>query len=103
MFTLLLIILRLLTLVRNGGGQLLMTYVDHKNGTERIAQAAEQIDCDIIVKVFGDEALVNSQHIEAVDSALLENSSVNVAILFNPYKQKNSSSDIKAVSMKICM
>jgi 3-deoxy-manno-octulosonate cytidylyltransferase (CMP-KDO synthetase) len=47
--------------------------------------------------VFGDEALVNPQHIDTVVSALLEDSSVNVAILVNPYKKKDSSSDIKAV------
>ena len=83
--------------VRSGGGKVLMTRSDHKNGTERIAEAAEQIECEIIVNVFGDEALVNPQHIDAVVSALLEDSSVNVAILVNPYKKKNSSSDIKAV------
>ena len=83
--------------VRSGGGKVLLTRSDHKNGTERIAEAAEQIDCEIIVNVFGDEALVNPQHIDAVVSALLEDSSVNVAILVNPYKKKNSSSDIKAV------
>ncbi|SVD68114.1 uncharacterized protein METZ01_LOCUS420968, partial [marine metagenome] len=83
--------------VRSGGGKVLMTRSDHKNGTERIAEAAEQIECEIIVNVFGDEALVNPQHIDAVVSALLEDSSVNVAILVNPYKKKNSPSDIKAV------
>ena len=83
--------------VISGGGKVLMTRSDHKNGTERIAEASEQIDCDIVVNVFGDEALVNPQHIDVVVSALLEDSSVNVAILVNPYKKRNSSSDIKAV------
>jgi len=83
--------------VRSGGGKVLMTSSDHNNGTERIAEAAKQIDCEIVVNVFGDEALVNPQHIDAVVSALLEDSSVNVAILVNPYNKKNSSSDIKAV------
>ena len=83
--------------VKSGGGKVLMTRSDHKNGTERIAEAAEQIDCDIIVNVFGDEALVNPQHIDAVVSALLEDARVNVAILVNPYQKQNSPSDIKAV------
>jgi len=83
--------------VRSGGGKVLMTRSNHINGTERIAEAAEQIDCEIIVNVFGDEALVNPQHIDTVVSALLEDSSVNVAILVNPYKKRNSLSDIKAV------
>ena len=83
--------------VRSGGGKVLITRSDHKNGTERIAEAAEQIDCEIIVNVFGDEALVNPQHIDAVVSALHEDTSVNVAILVNPYQKRNSPSDIKAV------
>jgi len=83
--------------VTSDGGKVLMTRSDHNNGTERIAEAAEQVDCDIVVNVFGDEALVDPKHIDAVASSLLEDSSVNVAILVNPYKKKNSSSDIKVV------
>ena len=79
------------------GGKVLMTHSDHKNGTERIAEAAEQIDCNIIVNVFGDEALVNPQHIDKVVSALQEDKTLNVAILINQYSKKNSPSDIKAV------
>ena len=83
--------------VKNGGGKVLMTRSDHKNGTERIAEAAEQINCEIIVNVFGDEVLVNPRHIDAVVSALLKDTSINVAILVNPYQKKDSPSDIKAV------
>ena len=83
--------------VESYGGMVIMTSKKHIMASDRVAEAAEQIDCEIVVNVFGDEALVNPQHIDAVVSALLEDSSVNVAILVNPYKKKNSSSDIKAV------
>ena len=40
-------------------GKVIMTSSSHQTGTNRIAEAAEQIDAEIIVNVQGDEALVN--------------------------------------------
>jgi len=35
--------------------KVIMTDTIHKNSTERIAEACEKIDCDIIVNIQGDE------------------------------------------------
>ena len=43
------------------GGKVIMTG-PHQNGSERIAEAITQVDCDIIVNVQGDEVLVNPDH-----------------------------------------
>jgi len=79
------------------GGKVIMTSAEHETGTDRIAEAAQTLDADIIVNVQGDEALVNPHHIDKVVSVLHEDMNVNVSILVNPYYKKNSSSDIKAV------
>jgi 3-deoxy-manno-octulosonate cytidylyltransferase (CMP-KDO synthetase) len=74
-----------------------MTSSYHKNGTERIAEAAKNIDADIVVNVQGDEALVNPTHIDVAVNALIKDQNVNVAILVNQFSKRNSPSDIKTV------
>jgi 3-deoxy-manno-octulosonate cytidylyltransferase (CMP-KDO synthetase) len=83
--------------VEQYGGKVIMTSSYHKNGTERIAEAAKNIDADIVVNVQGDEALVNPTHIDVAVNALIKDQNVNVAILVNQFSKRNSPSDIKTV------
>jgi 3-deoxy-manno-octulosonate cytidylyltransferase (CMP-KDO synthetase) len=49
------------------GGFCRMTRVDHRSGTDRLAEVAESLDCDLIVNVQGDEPLIEPEMIaEAV-------------------------------------
>ena len=44
-----------------------MTRADHANGTDRLAEVAATLDCDIVVNVQGDEPLIDPASIgEAV-------------------------------------
>ena len=83
--------------VEKYGGKVIMTSHNHQTGTDRIAEAAKNIDAEIVVNVQGDEALVNPKYIDKVVDELLENPDINVGILVSPYFKKNSSSDIKVV------
>jgi 3-deoxy-manno-octulosonate cytidylyltransferase (CMP-KDO synthetase) len=83
--------------VESHGGRVLMTSASHETGTDRIAEAARNLDADIVVNVQGDEALVNPEYIDRVVGALYDDSSVAVAILVNPFDKRNSVSDIKVV------
>jgi len=83
--------------VESFGGRVIMTSSEHQTGTDRIAEAAQTIEADIIVNVQGDEALVNPQYIDKVVSVLQESPQINVAILVNPFNKRNSPSDIKVV------
>lgn len=78
-------------------GKVIMTSTSHQTGTDRIAEAANNIEADIIVNVQGDEALVNPTYIDKVVSALYDNIKINVAILVNSFNKRNSPSDIKTV------
>jgi len=79
------------------GGEVLMTRTDHPTGTDRIAEAAQALACDIVVNVQGDEALVRPEHIEAGISALREDPALNVSMLVNPFQTYGVSSAIKVV------
>lgn len=43
----------------NHGGKAIYSLKDHETGSDRIAEAIENIDCDIILNVQGDEPFVN--------------------------------------------
>ncbi len=83
--------------VESHGGKVIMTSVKHETGTDRIAEAAQNIKADIIVNVQGDEALVNPEYIDKVVDSLVNSSGADVAILVNPFSKKRSPSDIKVV------
>lgn len=83
--------------VESHGGRVVMTSTSHETGTDRIAEAAGQLDTEIVVNVQGDEALVNPEYIDRVVEALYRDSSVDVAILVNSFDKRHSHSDIKVV------
>ena len=83
--------------VEQYGGEVIMTSSEHQTGTDRIAEAAQDIDADIVVNVQGDEALVNPEYIDKAVDSLVNSSGADVAILVNPFNKRNSPSDIKAV------
>jgi len=89
--------LKIKQIVESYGGKVIMTSSDHQTGTDRIAQACQEIDTDIVVNVQGDEALVNPQYINKVVGALKADDTINVAILVNTFNKRNSPSDIKTV------
>jgi 3-deoxy-manno-octulosonate cytidylyltransferase (CMP-KDO synthetase) len=49
--------------VEAAGGRVIMTSDQHQSGTDRIAEAADQIEADLIVNVQGDEPLIEAQSI----------------------------------------
>lgn len=50
--------------VKGFGGEVAMTSSRHRSGTDRLAEAAADLDADIIVNVQGDEPLIDPASIE---------------------------------------
>jgi 3-deoxy-manno-octulosonate cytidylyltransferase (CMP-KDO synthetase) len=76
---------RIAAAVRNFGGIAVLTQSTHRTGTDRIAEVAAQLACDIVLNLQGDEPLIEPETIEAVITPLisdpmLEMSTVCVAI-----------------------
>lgn len=72
---------RVLSAVREFGGEGCMTRSDHRSGTERIAEVAAQIAADLYVNVQGDEPLIEPAAIDAAVAALAEEEAAQVATL----------------------
>ena len=58
--------LRIATTVTEFGGNVRLTRADHATGTDRLAEVASSLDCDIIVNVQGDEPLLDPRAIAEV-------------------------------------
>lgn len=77
--------------------KVIMTAIHHRTGSDRIAEACENIDCDIVVNIQGDEPLVDPEHIDSIIEPLLVDKDLQISIGVTPYSKKESYSDIKAV------
>jgi 3-deoxy-manno-octulosonate cytidylyltransferase (CMP-KDO synthetase) len=56
---------RILDAVRRFGGEARLTSASHQSGTDRLAEVAATLDCDVIVNVQGDEPLLVPESIDA--------------------------------------
>ncbi|MDR1990349.1 MAG: 3-deoxy-manno-octulosonate cytidylyltransferase [Acidobacteriaceae bacterium] len=56
--------LRIATRVMEFGGQVKLTSIDHQSGTDRLAEVAAGLTCDILVNVQGDEPLIDPRAID---------------------------------------
>ncbi len=61
-----------------------MTRPDHASGTERLAEATQDVDCDIVVNVQGDEPLIDSRAIRAVVQPFEHEPTLPMATLAHP-------------------
>jgi len=48
----------------NNNGKAIMSLKNHESGSDRIAEAIENIDCDIVVNVQGDEPFIDKNSLE---------------------------------------
>ena len=55
---------RIFKAVEGFGGRAVMTRADHPTGTDRLAEVARGLDCDLIVNVQGDEPLMDPNLID---------------------------------------
>jgi 3-deoxy-manno-octulosonate cytidylyltransferase (CMP-KDO synthetase) len=84
--------LRIATTVTGFGGKVKLTRADHRSGTDRLAEVAASLDCDVVVNVQGDEPLLDPRAIAEV-VAPFSDPSVSMTTLFkriqNPSELNN--------------
>lgn len=77
---------RVMQACRSFGAPCVMTSVDHQSGTDRIAEAVEEVPCDIIVNLQADEPEIDPAHIEKVAGLLVSNPNAAMATLIAPFE-----------------
>jgi len=68
-----------------------MTSQDHLTGTDRLAEVAQFLQCDIVVNVQGDEPLLDPAAVDAAIAACLNDSSVVLSTLRTPLAESDAS------------
>ena len=62
--------------VTNFGGKVIMTSVEHLRASDRVAEAADNLDSDIIVMIQGDEPLVTPDMVSSSVQPLLKDPTI---------------------------
>jgi len=75
---------RIAAAVARFGGACVMTRPDHASGTDRIAEVAQGLSCDIVVNVQGDEPALDPAAIEAAVAPLAADASLMMGTLGAP-------------------
>ena len=73
--------LRIATTVLDFGGEVKLTRADHQSGTDRLAEVAAAIDCDVIVNVQGDLPLIDPGAIDEVVRPFADDPGVTITTL----------------------
>ena len=72
---------RVLNCVEGFGGKAVMTNPNHQSGTDRIAEAVERIQTDIVVNIQGDQPLLDPKMIDEAVQPMLEDITVQMSTL----------------------
>lgn len=70
--------------VESFGGRAVMTDPDHSSGTDRIAEVAAGLDCDLVANVQGDEPLMRPEMIEEALELLRGDNQAVMSTLASP-------------------
>ena len=83
------------------GGNAQMTAADHRSGTDRLAEAARDLKCDLIVNVQADEPLVAPSTIDLAVQVLSSNPEVPVSTIRCPVTSATELSDPNVVKVVV--
>ncbi len=77
---------RIVAAVEACGGQARLTSPTHPTGTDRIAEVATQLACEIVINVQGDEPGIAPEAIDAMVQPLLEDTTIPMSTLSRPLR-----------------
>jgi 3-deoxy-manno-octulosonate cytidylyltransferase (CMP-KDO synthetase) len=89
--------------IAGNGGKAIMSLREHESGSDRIAEAAADLDIDIIVNVQGDEPFVQKQPLEQLLAAFqgADGAKVQVASLMQVLKDQKNIEDSNYVKVAV--
>ncbi len=81
------------------GGEAVMTAGDHPTGTDRIAEVARSLDCEIIVNVQGDEPLIHPDMIDEAVRPLAQDPSLVMGTVCRKIEDRREAFDPNVVKV----
>ena len=80
---------RIAAAVRSFGGIAVMTRATHRTGTDRIAEVAASLACEIVLNVQGDEPLIEPEMIEQVIAPLIADPMLEMSTVCAPISDRS--------------
>ena len=89
--------------IQKSGGKVVMSIKVHESGSDRIAEAVANIDCDIVINVQGDEPFINKETIASLITEFREdeNKVIDVVSAMRPIsdvEEINNPNNVKVVT-----
>ncbi len=78
----------------------LLTSKDHQSGTDRIAEASTNINCDAIINVQGDEPFIDPKLIEAIADALTNEQMISAMCKLDNLSEIQDPNNVKVITDK---
>lgn len=83
------------------GGHVCMTSDKHKRCTDRIAEASENLDVDIVINIQGDEPMIVPDMIDNLVSVFINDQDIDCINLISPIKSQEEFEDSNTVKIVI--
>lgn len=85
--------------VEDAGGKAIMTSPDHERCTDRLAEAIEQVDADVVLNIQGDEPLIHPEMVQQLIEPFHDPhvQYVNGVTLIESYEEFTNPNVVKAV------
>jgi 3-deoxy-manno-octulosonate cytidylyltransferase (CMP-KDO synthetase) len=64
------------SVIRGFGGEVVMTGNTHRNGTTRVAEASQHLDCSHVILLQGDEPLLLPRHVDSIIEAMRQDPNI---------------------------
>ncbi|MFW5923313.1 MAG: 3-deoxy-manno-octulosonate cytidylyltransferase [Planctomycetota bacterium] len=90
---------RIMRAVREFGGNAKMTDPSHTCGTDRIAEVAAEMECDLVVNIQGDEPEIQPEQITHTIELLEEDQNAEMGTLAHPIEDEKTWRDPNAVKV----
>jgi 3-deoxy-manno-octulosonate cytidylyltransferase (CMP-KDO synthetase) len=87
--------------IHGNGGKVMMSRKIHESGSDRIAEAVELLETDIVVNVQGDEPFVQRTPLEKLLEVFGKDASVQVASLMQTMKDRKNIEDANYVKVAV--
>lgn len=92
---------RIAASVAEVGGRAIMTSVEHRSGTDRLAEAVEAIDAEIVVNIQGDQPFIDPRMIAEAVAPLVADRQLSMATLMYPISRPADLSDPAVVKVVV--
>jgi len=92
---------RVANVVQHFGGEVQMTRDDHPSGTDRLAEVAALLDCDVVVNVQGDEPLIDPDSITEAVTPFYADAALQITTLYRRISAASELTDPNIVKVVV--